>query len=187
KLRTKKYRNWVHFLSSSSSSNSTYSRHRWSIVNSEELASDQEGTVKSFFKQHCIDTFKPEFEPVGKIVTNSKQSNHAEREEVLKEYTIDELRFVLDNIDRDFESRVLGYDYTYVEEHILKRSTGVLEYSGPPLLRDNILEKRLKLIQNNLDGKLPGRDIPYENVSKGFFKEIQMKLFPLHHGEKDST
>jgi len=143
--------------------------------------------VKSFFKQHCIETLKPDFEPVGKIVTNSKQSNHAEREEVLKEYTIDELQFVLDNIDRDFESRVLGYDYTYVEEHILKRSTGNLEYSGPPVLRDNILQKRLKNIQNNLDGKLPGRDIPYEKVGKGFFKEIQMKLFPLHHGERYSN
>lgn len=178
-----KYRNWIDFLSNPTTSNSTESRniHRWSIVKQEDLVyPEQEQTILSFFKQHCISASKPKFKPVHKIVTNSMQSNHAKKEEILQKFTAEELHFVLDNLDRDFESRVLGYNYKYVEEHIEKRSNGQLEYSGPPLLKGEVLEKRLKLIQDNLKGELPGRDISYDEAKKKSYEEKQKKAISLH-------
>jgi len=182
-LRMNKYRNWIDFLSNPTTSNSTESRHihRWSIVKQEDLAyPEQEQTILSFFKQHCISTLMPKFKPVHKIVTNSMQSNHAKKEEILRKFTVEELHFVLFNLDRDFESRALGYNYRYVEEHIEQRSNGQLEYSGPPLLKGEVLEKRLKLIEDNLKGELPGRDISYDEAKKKSYEEKQKKAISLH-------
>mmetsp|Transcript_23733 Transcript_23733/g.49087 ORF Transcript_23733/g.49087 Transcript_23733/m.49087 type:complete len:120 (-) Transcript_23733:39-398(-) len=108
------------------------------------------------------------------------QSNHAKKEEILRKFTVEELHFVLFNLDRDFESRALGYNYRYVEEHIEQRSNGQLEYSGPPLLKGEVLEKRLKLIQDNLKGELPGRDISYDEAKKKSYEEKQKKAISLH-------
>jgi hypothetical protein len=176
KLRTKKYRNWIDFLSPSNETE--IPTHRWSIIRQEDLVGQkrQEETVSSFFDKHCIESLRSTFRSVGKIVTNSMQSNQVDQKDILQKFTVNQLQYVLDNLDLDFEKE-LGYDYSYVNDHIAQRIIGALTYTGPPQLNDKMLSKRMKLIEDNLKGNLPGRDISIEDSLKERYAMKQKVAF----------
>ncbi|KAL7477145.1 hypothetical protein ACHAW6_002957 [Cyclotella cf. meneghiniana] len=176
KLRTKKYRNWIDFLSPSGNETKKY---RWSMIRQEDLVGllNQEKTSQAFFREHFIRTRFSTFRVVGKIVTNSMQSNHLAGEEILRQYTTKELKFVLDNLDLDFERETLGYDYQYVKDHIDQRVKGATSYNGPPVLSQKMLQKRLEQINDNLKGSIPGRDISMEDATRMMYATRQKKAF----------
>ena len=163
KLRTKKYKNWIDFLSSPVNETKSY---QWSIIRQEDLVGlqNQEQTTKAFFRHHCIQRRSSKFKVVGKFVTNSLQPNNVAQQDILSRFTIEELRYVLDNLDLEYEKETLGYDYKYVIEHIDERSRGEAshQYQGPPKLSNKALPQRLERIQDNIQGRIPGRDISVE-------------------------
>jgi hypothetical protein len=170
-LRTNKYRNWIDFLASPVNETSG---HRWSIIRQEDLVGlkNQERTARTFFDDHCIPSrFK--FKVVGKFVTNSLQPNNIAQHDILARFTIEELQFVLENIDLEYEKETLGYDYDYVTDHIKQRSKGVNSYLGPPTLSDKALLQRLQLIQDNVEGRIPGRDISIIDANKKLYADRQ--------------
>jgi hypothetical protein len=170
-LRTNKYRNWIDFLASPV--NETRS-HRWSIIHQEELVGlkNQERTTQTFFDDHCIPS-RLKFKVVGKFVTKSLQPNNIAQRDILAQFTIGELQFVLDNIDVEYEKQTLGYDYYYVTDHIEQRSKGDNLYLGPPTLSDKALLQRLQNIQDNVEGRIPGRDISIIDENKKLYKARQ--------------
>jgi hypothetical protein len=147
-LRTEKYHNWISFLSNTV--NKTKS-NQWSIVRQEDLVGllNQEQTTRAFFNDHCIPSRSSKFRVVGKFVSNSLQPNNVPQKDILHRFTIDEIQFVLDNLDLEYERDVLGYDYQYVLDHIDQRSKGEALYDGPPVLSDRALSHRLKNIKDN--------------------------------------
>jgi hypothetical protein len=176
KLRTQKYRNWIDFLSPPGNETRKY---QWSMIRQEDLVGllNQEQTSQAFFREHFIRTLFSTFRFVGKIVTNSMQSNHLAGEEILRQYTTKELKFVLDNLDLDFERETLGYDYQYVKDHIDQREKGAKSYTGPPVLSQRMLQKRLEHIDDNLTGRIPGRDISMEDAARLIYARRQKIAF----------
>ena len=178
-MRTKKYKNWIDFLSSPVNETKSY---QWSIIRQEDLVGlhNQEQTTKTFFQHHCIQSRSSKFKIVGKFVTKSLQSNNVAHRDILNWFTIEELRYVLDNLDLKYEKDTLGYDYGYVVEHINKRTQGDVshQYQGPPKLNDETLPKRMKHIEDNIHGRIPGRDISieeYEQIHHSKMKTIGKK------------
>ena len=68
------------------------------------------------------------------------------RERILSQYTVEEIRFVLSNIDRDFEREVLHYSYDDVDQYLDDRIAGRKTYGGPPTLDSFSFPRRLQLI-----------------------------------------
>ncbi|KAL3787802.1 hypothetical protein HJC23_003551 [Cyclotella cryptica] len=175
-LRTKKYRNWIDFLTPSRNETRKY---RWSVIRQEDLVGllNQKQTSQAFFREHFIRNRSSKFKVIGKIVTNSMQSNQVAGVEILRHYTVEELKFVLNNLDLDFERETLGYDYQYVNDHIDQRVKGATSYTGPPALSRKMLQKRLQHIKDNLEGRIPGRDISMEDATKRLYAMRQKIAF----------
>ena len=81
-----------------------------------------------------------------------------ERERYLAQYTIEEIQFILSNIDRDFEREVLKYTYDDIDKYIEDRIAGSKPYEGPPKLPDDLSYRRLQLIHSFVDGSIECRE-----------------------------
>jgi len=160
----------------------------WSLIRHEDLVGNelQKRTMTRVFQTNCLDHRKV-FKPTTKLISYKEYYNDATNKHqkpqsynadaasnlhhVLTKFTLQELQFVLDQLDLDFEERVLGYSYDYVREHIRHRSSNnennntttmqqqkQYAYTGPPKLSNVLRERRIDLIRANLQGQLVGRD-----------------------------
>lgn len=99
--------------------------------------SRQEKVIKEMMSRHCInqksrrgrniDFSEQEFQPILSHISYSAKKNRIEKreatkfsaleemKEMLKVYTREDIKFVLEQIDSKFEAEVLGYTYDYVK------------------------------------------------------------------------
>jgi len=131
----------------------------FSPVQYEALATNQVQVMTEFFDKHRIDHVDNEsFQNANGYVAFKGEISYQQggeytpeisREASLSHYTVDEIRFVLDTLDMEFEREVLHYTYDDVEEYIAERIAGRKPYAGAPTLTDPVLlERRKSLIES---------------------------------------
>jgi len=157
--------------------------NHFSLIQYEQLANNQSRVISQFFKDFHIlnksNTFQSlknyigydneEVKPLeqrapqklkdryNKLYT-SEQINftlNTQREKYLSQYTVEDIEFVLDSLDLEFEERVLNYTYHDVYDYIKARKIGQKNYTGPPTLPLDVYTRRVVLISSWKNGTLP--------------------------------
>mmetsp|Transcript_4642 Transcript_4642/g.6869 ORF Transcript_4642/g.6869 Transcript_4642/m.6869 type:complete len:359 (-) Transcript_4642:153-1229(-) len=126
RIRTRKYKNWLtrnpdYFNFDAKPKFCTRVHLRYESI----IEDGQENTIGKILKGYGIDKkgyFKPIKKRAGPRGAIGKEYNETDfkREaiEVLSKYSLEDLQFVLENLDLEFETNVLNYNYDYVLEYI---------------------------------------------------------------------
>jgi len=154
----------------------------FSLMQYEQLANNQSLTMTRFFQEfvipmkqasfysfnHYIGYDNEEVKPLTKHARKKLQDRYKKlyseeqvnftldtrREKYLSQYTIEEIEFVLDNLDLDFEEAVLKYSFEDVQKYLADRRAGRKNYTGPPKLDEKVYNSRLSLIQSWKNGSV---------------------------------
>jgi hypothetical protein len=78
-----------------------------------------------------------------------------DREKYLSKYTIEQIEFVMNNLDLEFERNVLHYHYDDLEQYLIDRRIGKKNYTGPPILSADVIQRRNLFIQRWKNGSIP--------------------------------
>lgn len=188
-IRTEKYKQWLSddpdpIVYSDSSSKEQYLKNRIHVrledlasehVSSYEEARDlQEKVVGDQLLNHCV----PIYEHFHEVVERTKWQGYTprgknrpfnpskEKMAMLKRYSKQELRFVLDNLDMEFEKK-LGYNYDYVYR--------LLESDHVPETPRKIPEKRVMKKMRNSNGLKSSDGLAHKDINRAL-KSIEEQI-----------
>lgn len=135
-LRTAKYKNWLGNDTSFFAFNSTFPHETRSFLQYEQILKfGQEQAIGSVLRKHGIEiktgdnfeefTNEVQMEGVRRLPKNKRFVPKDKMKILEKFYSLDDLRYILDNLDLEFERNVLKYSYNYVLKYIKEKENEI--------------------------------------------------------------